>query len=145
MAKISDILLGKDTQVHSVPESATVLEATTQMDKHRVGGMIVMRDTEVVGIFTERDVLRRVVVAQRDPVTTKIADVMTKDVICCNTHDSIEKVGMIMKKHRIRHLPVVTEDKKLAGMISIGDLNAYLVRDREITVHYLSEYIYGRG
>jgi CBS domain-containing protein len=96
------------------------------------------------GIFTERDVLRRVVVEQRDPTQTRVSDVMTAHLACCASDTTIDDVRSIMRTHRVRHLPVVGAQGELLGMISIGDLNAFLANDREVTIHFLNEYLHGR-
>jgi len=115
------------------------------MNEHKIGSLIVMEGNEVAGIFTERDVLSRIVVAQRDPSTTSVADVMTKEVLCSRLDMDLEEVGALMKTHRCRHLPVCGDGGKLHGMISIGDINAYSTNNQAMHIEYLSEYIYGRA
>ena len=97
------------------------------------------------GMFTERDVLRRVVGERRNPSATYIQDVMTADVICCGPNTDMEEISSIMKDRRVRHLPVCDRDGDLLGMISIGDVNALHTTHQEATITYLSDYIYGRA
>ncbi len=144
MPTVQEVLATKGFQVHSVNVDATVLEATRLMNLHKIGALVVMHDGHVVGVFTERDVLRRVVGAERLPQETIVGEVMTTDVICCPPETDLEEVSSVMQSKRIRHLPVCAEDGDLLGMISIGDLNAYHSNNQEATIHYLSEYIYGR-
>jgi CBS domain-containing protein len=144
MATVSDILARKGGQVHCIPRSATVLEATRRMNEHKVGSLVVSEDGRVVGVFSERDVLQRVVAQERLPGRTLVGDVMTARVIVVSPSADIDEAARIMKDQRVRHLPVVEEDGRLVGMISIGDVNAYHASGREATIRYLHDYIYGR-
>lgn len=145
MAIVQDILSAKGDSVYTIDDKATVLEATIRMNLHKIGGLVVTNaEGRVDGIFTERDVLRRVVAERKDPATTAVADVMTRLVICCRTDTELNDVQALMRHQHIRHLPVVDEAGKLAGLISIGDVNAHFANHHEVQVHYLSEYIYGR-
>jgi CBS domain-containing protein len=145
MPTVRDVLSEKGAKVFSIDPSATVLEATQVMNHHGVGCLVVMDSGRVVGIFTERDVLRRVVAEQQPPADTKVADVMTTKVICVGPETDLDDVAGIMKQKRIRHLPVCQDDGHLTGMVSMGDLNAYHATEQEMTIHYLSDYIYGRA
>src|SRR5262249_12623192 len=98
----------------------------------------------IVGIFTERDVLRRIVSEQRDPTRTPVEEVMTPEIICCTPETTVEEARAIMRDRRIRHLPMVDADGGLLGLISIGDLNAHQLASQELTIHMLHEYLYGR-
>ena len=145
MATVSDILNGKPPlPVRTAERTETVLSATQQMNEHSIGSLIVTDAGRLCGIFTERDVLRRIVVAQRNPVETLVGDVMTTHVACCSLESTVDEVRSMMKTHRVRHLPVVSNNGELLGLVSIGDLNAYLANDREVTMHFLNEYLHGR-
>ncbi|HEX8523698.1 MAG TPA: CBS domain-containing protein [Tepidisphaeraceae bacterium] len=145
MPTVQDILISKGTQVQTVEPSATATDAIRKMNQHKIGALLVMNGEHVEGIFTERDVLRRVVGQDRTPTEIGVADVMTKDVICVEPEMDLDDVATIMKEKKIRHLPVCDGDGKLHGMISIGDLNAYHASNQEATIHFLHEYIYGRA
>lgn len=114
------------------------------MDQHAVGALLVTDGGRLCGIFTERDVLRRVVAAERNPAATYVRDVMTTNMACAAPNTSVDDARSIFKAHRIRHLPIVGADGELIGVISIGDLNAHLANDREVTLHFLNEYLHGR-
>lgn len=144
MASVSDLLRSKRPVLHTIPSHLTVLDATRVMNDHKIGAVIVTRDDRIVGIFTERDVLHRVVAEERPPSRVTVEDVMTTDVMCCFPESSLDEVRGVMKNRRIRHLPVVEQGGKVLGMISIGDLNAYESSDLEMTIHNLHDYIYGR-
>lgn len=144
MGTIREILAEKGSQVWTVGTGATVLEAAQLMNEHKIGAAVVTDGDRVAGMFSERDVLRRVVGEQRDPVQTRVGEVMTAEVVCCRPETSIEEARSAMRNRRIRHLPVVNQEGRLLGLISIGDLNAYHLNTQEKTIHFLNEYLYGR-
>jgi CBS domain-containing protein len=106
MPTIADIISRKGSTVHTISPAATVLEATNKMNQHKLGALIVTNDGQVVGMFTERDVLRRVIGERRDPENTRVAEVMTGEVICCSPETDMDEVSQIMQERRIRHVPV---------------------------------------
>ena len=145
MPSAMDVLRTKGSVIHSVDPQATVLSAIQKMNQHKLGALIVMHRDRVVGMFTERDVLRRVVGEERDPASVTVAEVMTSDVICVGPMTDIDEISTIMQQRRIRHVPVCDVDQELLGMISIGDLNAFHASNQEAHIQFLSEYIYGRA
>lgn len=145
MTKVQDILSTKGNQVLSIGPAADVLNAAVLMNEHKIGALVVIDDAGLVaGMFTERDVLHRVVAQRRDPATTTVDEVMTKAVLCCQTDTPLDEARAAMKNKRIRHLPVVDAKGALVGLISIGDLNAFHTAGQEQTIHLLQEYMYGR-
>ncbi len=144
MSTLSHILAGKPHIVHSVTSTDSVLAATQRMNRYKIGALLVMESEHIVGILTERDILQRVVAADKNPHLTTVGEVMTRDVIFCDPDTSLQEASTIMKTHRVRHLPVCDPDGGLLGMVSIGDLNAQHTSEQEITIHYLHEYVYGR-
>jgi CBS domain-containing protein len=144
MAKVQDILQLKGSQILTMHPDAAVVDAAILMNDHKVGSVVVSDHGRIAGIFTERDVLRRVVAEKRDPSTTKIGEVMTRDVVCCDIDTPIEEARSVMKNRRIRHLPVVDSQQQLLGLVSIGDLNAYRLNGQEVHIHLLQEYLYQR-
>lgn len=147
MHAIRDILRDKDDgrRLVATHPAATVLEATMLMNEHRTGSVLVMSGGRLVGIFTERDVLRRIVAGRRSPETTPVREVMTGDVICCGPEASMDEIADLMRLHRIRHVPVIDADGAIAGLVSIGDINAHRVTDCEIALHQVEDYIYRRS
>lgn len=143
MATVQDVLKQKGSQVLSIGANASVLDAALLMNEHRIGGLVVLRNAKIEGIITERDVLRRVVAKRVDPADIAVKDVMTKDVVCCRRDIKIEEARATFKNKRIRHLPVIDDQSKLVGMISIGDINGWKLEGQEKTIHYLKEYLYG--
>jgi CBS domain-containing protein len=145
MPTAKDILLLKGANVASIHPDASVFQAAVLMDEQKIGALLVMEDGSMVGIFSERDILRRVVAQGRDAATTLVRDVMTAEVACCRLHTTLEEASGVMKNRRIRHLPVVDDNDGLLGLISIGDLNAYQNNAQEQTIHLLHQYIYGQA
>lgn len=145
MPSVRDVLSSKGTTVHSTSSDATVLEAVGRMNEHKIGALVVMDGDDVVGMFTERDVLRRVVGQERSPSATKVGDVMTTEVVCCKPDHDLDDVAAIMKNRRVRHVPVRDGKGSLVGMVSMGDVNAYNASNQQTTIHFLNEYIYGRA
>ena len=145
MPTVRDVLASKRQGLEFTTPSATVLEAVNQMNEHKIGALVVMDGGQVVGMFTERDVLRRVVGDERSPSATLVGSVMTSKVVCCEPDTDLDDVATLMKNRRIRHVPVCNGDGRLLGMVSIGDLNAMHTSTQEATIHFLNEYIYGRA
>lgn len=129
-------------QVIGIGENATVLDAAKRMNEHRIGALVVTSGERVVGIFTERDILNRVVAAQRDASTTRVGDVMTSPVAVCSPDTARATCRTVMKSRRIRHIPVVVDDR-LVGIVSIGDVVEDSEADNEETIRYLYEYMFG--
>jgi CBS domain-containing protein len=145
MPNAHDILGQKGFSIHTVSPTSTVLDAVVRMNQLRVGAVVVMNQGDFVGMFTERDVLRRVVGERRDPATTKVNEAMTTEVIFCSPSTDIDEISAIMKNRRIRHLPVRDKDGELLGLISIGDVNAIHASNQQAHLSYLNEYVYGRA
>ncbi|MEX0885963.1 MAG: CBS domain-containing protein [Phycisphaeraceae bacterium] len=145
MATVSRILAGKGARVHTIDVAASVLDAARRMNEQRIGGLVVTGpDGQVVGIVTERDVLRRLVAQRRDPGETPVGEIMTRDVICCQPQTPVDEARQLFMQKRIRHLPVLDEQGGLAGLISIGDINAHDLDGQQLEIRYLHEYIHGR-
>lgn len=144
MAQVRELLQRKGPKVWTIGKEATVLQAALLMNEHKIGALVIIDQGQIGGMFTERDVLHRIVAQQRDPARTTVADVMSAEVICCSPDTSVDEARGAMRDRRIRHLPVVGEDGELMGLISIGDLNAFQAAAQEQTIFLLSEYLYGR-
>jgi len=143
MTTVNDILAGKGRHLNTISAQASVFDAAIMMNEHKIGSLLVLEDGRLIGILTERDILQGIVADQRDASITDVGEVMTRDVVCCRLHTDMEEARSVMKHRRIRHLPVLTEDGEVVGLISIGDLNAYQVDCHERTIYLLQEYIHG--
>jgi CBS domain-containing protein len=143
MPNAQSILQKKGADVATVDRKNTVLDAAKTMNQRRIGAVVVTDGDRVVGIFTERDILSRIVAAGKDPKTARVEEVMTSPMACCQRDTRLTECRTVMTQKRIRHLPVV-EDGKLYGIISAGDILAGEVADQQATIEYLHEYLYGR-
>lgn len=141
MPCVRDILTRKGSVVISISAAESVLKASQIMNDRGIGGVVVLDHSGVVGIFTERDILRRVVAERRDPATTPVRDVMTAPVTTCRPETHLDELGTLMTERRIRHLPVL-DDGGLCGVVTSGDLLAYQVADQEITIEHLNRYVF---
>jgi len=140
---LSAVLQSKGHEVLTIAPEKTVLEAVRTMNEHGVGSLLVMNGDEVVGIFTERDVLRRVVDAELDPRTTKVAKVMTRELVTVRQRMTVTEAMAVVTEKRCRHLPVI-EDGQLLGMVSIGDLTRWVSRAQAFHIQDLVNYITGQ-
>lgn len=143
MSTISDILARKGTKVATIAPDATVVDAANLMNQRRIGALCVVDADKLVGIFTERDILNRVISVQAHPATTKVADVMTSSVITCGPKGHTADCAAVMSHKRIRHLPVV-DGGKLVGMVSTGDLMALQAAEKQAFIEDLYQYLHGR-
>lgn len=141
---VRELLAEKGGAVYTVPPDATVSQAVRLMNDHGIGALVVVRDRSIVGMFTERDVLRRVVDTARDPNTTRVAAVMTANVIAASPSMRVEQAMRLMTDRRFRHLPVLAGDE-LIGMVSIGDLNRWVTINQEHEIQKLTDYITGKA
>ncbi|MBZ5513794.1 MAG: CBS domain-containing protein [Acidobacteriia bacterium] len=129
----------------AVETSATVLEAVQVMAEEGVGAVAVVEDGELRGIFTERDVMLRVVLRERRPQETRVKDVMTTPPQTTSRDTPAEQVLSYMLEHHIRHLPIVDNAGKLLGMLSIRNLLEHMVEDLQHEIHSLDQYLLNDG
>ncbi|HSR97082.1 MAG TPA: CBS domain-containing protein [Kofleriaceae bacterium] len=137
---IANVLAHKGNDVVTVAPETTVLIAVKQMNDRKIGALLVLERGLPVGIFTERDVLVRVVVAGLDPKTTPVGEVMTRSPVAVCSGATVGEAMKVITERRCRHLPIV-DDNRLLGLISIGDLTSWLVRDQERTIADLHDYM----
>ena len=142
MATVQGILAAKGRQVFTIAADESVLSAAHCMNDRGVGGLVVVDGEHVAGIFTERDILRRVVAVGRDPAKTQVREVMTSPVAFCRRETTLAECRYVMTERRIRHLPVVDEHG-VCGIVTIGDLMAHEATEHQATIQYLHEYIFG--
>jgi CBS domain-containing protein len=142
MSTVQSVLCKKGGQVVTIGAADTALMAATLMNERGIGGLVVLEGDRVAGMFTERDILRRIVAMRRDPATTPVREVMTAPVAYCRRETTLDECRAVMTDKRIRHLPVVDETG-VCGIVTIGDLMAHEVTDQEATIQYLNEYIFG--
>lgn len=140
---IALLLSRKGSAVHSVPTTATVADAVRVMNQHKIGSIIVVENDRLAGIFTERDVLTRVVAADYVPSSTPVTQVMTKSPVTIPPDFTVEQVMNVISDRRCRHIPVIAGDGKILGLISIGDVTRWLVESHRAEADQLRQYIHG--
>ena len=137
------VLADKGRGLHHVAPEATVLDAVGKMNQERIGAVLVCVSGELVGIFTERDVLCRVVAEGRDPAATRVVDVMTPEVVAVRSTTLVEEAMAVVTERRFRHLPVI-DDGELKGIVSSGDLTRQVSRHQEGHIKDLVNFITGK-
>jgi CBS domain-containing protein len=140
---IDSVLRLKGRQSWSIAPSATVYEAIERMSEKGVGALLVMSEGSLLGIISERDYARKVILKDRSSKQTLVSEIMTRPVITVTTRQSVEECMRLMTENRIRHLPVVDAKQVVAGVISIGDLVNWIITAHEETIHHLEHYIAG--
>ena len=139
-----DLLTKKDLkEIVTIRAEMSVQEACKLLRAYHIGCLVVTESGRIEGIFTERDVVNRLVAEGKDASKTKVGDIMTREVIVVEPERSLEEIEGIMKQKRVRHLPVAGSDA-LLGILSIGDVLAHHAAENKQMVHYLTEYLYGR-
>jgi CBS domain-containing protein len=139
---VKQVLEKKGTKAYSVGPSATVLEALTAMAEHDIGAVLVTEGDRLVGIFTERDYARKVVLRGKSSKDSVISELMTPNVCTITPSHTMDQVMNIMTENRFRHLPVV-DHGKIAGIVTIGDVVKAVIAMQEATIQQLSSYIAG--
>ena len=139
---VSVLLERKGPAVHAIAPTLSIFDAVAEMNRHRIGAILVVDGARLVGIFTERDVLRRVVGAGLDPRRALVTDVMTADVLTIRPDSTLDETTAIFTEKRCRHLPVV-DGGKLIGLISIGDITRWIGEASRAEAEHLKNYISG--
>ena len=141
---VADILRRKGDRVITIERSATVFETIGRMVEHNVGAVVVVDGAAaVLGIFTERDYLRRIALEGRSSKTTRLEEVMTPEVLCVSPGETVEACLALMTEKKCRHLPVLREGQ-LAGIVSIGDCVRELLEQAEWRLEGLKQYVTGQ-
>ena len=140
---IDAILNQKGIEIFSVSPDASVFEAVELMDSKNVGALIVMEDERLVGMISERDYTRKVMLRGKRSRETQVREIMSSQLTVTHPHEPVEKCLRLMTEKRIRHLPVL-DGEKLRGVISIGDLVKFVISAQNATITHLENYIYGQ-
>jgi len=142
MITVLQLLNQKDRIISSIHSDATVFDAITKMAENNIGSLLVMDGEELVGIITERDYTRNVVLKGHLPPTTPVREIMERRVIFVLPEQTVEQCMALMSDKRVRHLPVL-EGEKPIGIISIGDLVKSIIGDQKFMIDQLEHYIHG--
>jgi len=144
MKWVSDILDAKGREVHSVGPESTVFDALRVMSDQGIGAVLVIDNDHLVGIFTERDYARKVVLLGRSSRDLPVREIMTRKVLCVSPERTVEECMALCTAQRARHLPVV-EHKQVVGIVSIGDLVKAVIAEQQHLIEELQQYISGGG
>lgn len=140
MRKVNDILRRKGSKVTTVSSDTTVIDALRMMSEQNIGSLVVMDSDSFLGIITERDYSRKVILMGRHSSDTPVGEIMTKDFPPVKQTDSVEACMQLMSERHIRYLPVI-ENGKLAGIISINDVVTETILNQQETISHLQNYI----
>lgn len=140
-SKIEAIVHEKGGRIERVDPGTTVHAAVALMNQHVIGSLMVFEADRLVGIFTERDVLTRVIGAGRDPTAVRVGEVMTRELLVVEHGTTVQQAMTLMTSKRCRHLPVV-DGGRVVGLISIGDLTRWVIRHQELAITDLTDYIH---
>jgi signal-transduction protein with cAMP-binding, CBS, and nucleotidyltransferase domain len=143
-SNVQDLLESKVNQMWTINADETVYMALVKMAKKDIGALVVMEEEKVVGIFSERDYARKVVLYGKSSKDTAVRELMTKEVTYIKPDTPMEEAMALMSKKHIRHLPVIDEDK-MVGMVTIRDVLNKIISDQQDTIKNLEDYIYGRS
>ncbi len=138
--KVSDILQTKGSKVFSVTSSVTVYDALKAMGEKNIGALLIMEDEKLLGIFSERDYARKIILKGKNSHETLVKEIMTENVISVKPDDNIETCMELMSGKKIRHLPVV-DGEKVTGVISITDVVTAIIAAQKETISLLHNYI----
>ena len=141
MPLVKDLLQSKGTAIYSVGPDNPVLDAIKTMAERRVGALLVMKGDELVGIMSERDYARKVILLGRSSSDTSVAQIMSSPVHTVTPRHSVEECMRLVTEQRVRHLPVV-ENGRVLGVISIGDLVKAVIEEQRQTIEQLEDYIH---
>ncbi len=143
MISIRQLLERKGSEVWLTSPDASVYEALQLLAEKNIGALIVLRNGELVGVVSERDYARKVVLHGKTSMNTLVKEIMTEEVVTVGSEKTVEEAMAIMTDKRIRHLPVL-EGEKILGVVSIGDLVKAIIAEQEFTINQLENYISGK-
>ena len=142
MTTVAQLLNSKGHTVHSINAGDSVLDAIKLMAQRSIGALVVMESDKIVGIISERDYARKVILEGKSSHNTLVKDIMTSNAVCARLDQTIEECMAVITEKRVRHLPVLNENK-VVGLISIGDLVKSIIAEQQFIIEQLEHYISG--
>ena len=144
MTIVNQVLKAKGYEVWSVTPDTSVYDALKLMAEQNIGAVLVIEEETVAGIFSERDYARKVILKGKSSRETPVSVVMTADVVYVNGDQKVAECMSLMSDNRIRHLPVLSDEGKLVGIITIGDIVKAVITEQELLINHLEGYITGK-
>ncbi len=142
MKTVKEVLEAKGFDFTTIAPDASALDAAKLLADKGIGSLLVMRDEQLLGLVSERDIAYKLVSAGKSPADTRIEEIMSSHVLCVTPQQSVDECMALMTEKRVRHLPVV-EDGKITGIISIGDAVKNVIADQQFIIEQLENYISG--
>ena len=140
MQTIKQLLEKKGNEIITIEPDSSVYDAIKSMADNHIGSLIVMEKGKLVGIITERDYTRKIILKGKSSASTPVKDIMTKNILCTNPEQTVDEAMALITDKRVRHLPVV-ENNHVIGIISIGDLVKTIISEQEYIINQLEHYI----
>jgi len=142
MTNVGNLLTSKGREIWSIAPDKSIFDALEMMADKNVSGLLVLESGKLVGIFTERDYARKLILKGKSSKNTKVSDLMTKNILYVGSKNTIEDCMKLMTGKRVRHLPVI-DTGRLIGIVTIGDLVKQIISEQQTTIHQLENYISG--
>ncbi len=142
MNNVAEIIKLKGNEVFTISPNITVFDALKILAEKNIGALVVTKNEKVVGIFSERDYARKIILKGKSSIVTTVNELMTTDVLYVSQADTIDACMDLMSENHIRHLPVI-EDEKLIAVISIGDVVKHIIKHQKFQIRELEKYIKG--
>ncbi|MBL4672856.1 MAG: CBS domain-containing protein [Arenicella sp.] len=142
MTNVGNILTSKGQEIWSIAPDKSIFDALEIMADKNVSGLLVLESGKLVGIFTERDYARKLILKGKSSKNTNVSDLMSKNILYVKSKNTVEDCMKLMTAKRVRHLPVI-DSGRLIGIVTIGDLVKQIISEQQTTIHQLENYISG--
>lgn len=144
MYSVKDILKEKGYEVQTIGPEATVYEALKKMAGKNIGALLVMKEDQIIGVFSERDYARKIILKGKKSKESTVGELLSERIFYVKTTSTTNECMQIMNDHRVRHLPVLDNEEKLVGIVSIGDIVNKIIQSQSHTIKQLEDYILGK-
>lgn len=144
MGKVKDLLKRKGTTTYSVAPDTIILDALRLMSEKNVGALLIMDGDQLVGIFSERDYARKIILKGRTSLDTVVSEIMADELVTVSPEEGIDQCMALMSDKRVRHLPVLDEGR-VVGLVSIGDVVKHIIEEQDVYIEHLRLYMAGEA